>query len=122
MAEFGALGLVLGLWIVLAHQHGPRGQRRDGTLLALGWVLLALSALLVVTSGFPTDLTGLTSSLDTDGTTTASGVSAGGFGLQLLTGAQAAPAGSTQPNLAEGAGGTDGIDHSGTRESAILSG
>jgi len=91
MAEFGAFGLVLGLWIALAHQHGPRGQRRDGTLVALGWVLLALSVVLVVTSGFPTDLTGLTSTIGTDGTTAASSVSAGAVNLQLITDAQAAP-------------------------------
>jgi hypothetical protein len=63
MAAFGALGLVLGLWVVLAQQRGPRRQR-DGVLVALGWVLLALSALLVVTAGGPQDLTGLTSTTD----------------------------------------------------------
>jgi hypothetical protein len=63
MAAFGALGLVLGLWVVLAQQRGPRRQR-DGVLVALGWVLLSLSALLVVTAGGPQDLTGLTSATD----------------------------------------------------------
>jgi hypothetical protein len=63
MAAFGALGLVLGLWVVLAQQRGPRRQR-DGVPVALGWVLLALSALLVVTAGGPQDLTGLTSATD----------------------------------------------------------
>jgi hypothetical protein len=91
MAEVGAFGLVLGLWIALAHQHGPRGQRRDGTLVVLGWVLLAVSVVLVLTSGFPTDLTGVTSSIGTDGTTATSGVTAGGFNLQLLTDAEGAP-------------------------------
>jgi hypothetical protein len=63
MAAFGALGLVLGLWVVLAQQRGARRQR-DGVMLVLGWVLVALSALLVVTAGGPQDLTGLTSATD----------------------------------------------------------
>jgi hypothetical protein len=63
MAAFGALGLVLGLWVVLAQQGGQRRQR-DGIPVALGWVLLALSALLVITAGGPEDLTGLTSASD----------------------------------------------------------
>jgi hypothetical protein len=110
MAEFGAIGLVLGLWIALAHQHGPLVRRRDGTLVVLGWVLLALSVVLIVTSGFPTDLTGLTSDITTDGTTAASSVTAGGFGLQLLNGAQGAPTdpNRTEPSTAGSAGGPDG--------------
>jgi hypothetical protein len=120
MAEFGAIGLVLGLWIALAHQHGPLARRRDGTLVVLGWVLLALSVVLIVTSGFPTDLTGLTSDITTDGTTAASSVTAGGFGLQLLNGAQGAPTdpnptdpnptdpNPTEPSPAGSAGGSDG--------------
>ena len=91
MAEFGALGLAVGLWIVLAQHRGARGRRRDGTLVLLGWVLVAVSAVLVVTSGFPTDLTGLTSTFNMDGTTTASGAGTGAFNLHLLTGAEGAP-------------------------------
>jgi hypothetical protein len=75
MAALGALGLVLGLWVVLAQQRGPRRQR-DGVLVALGWVLVALSALLVVTAGGPQDLTGLTSTTDSSnlsGTATVDG-------------------------------------------------
>jgi hypothetical protein len=105
MAELGALGLAVGLWIVLAHHRGARGHRRDGTFVVLGWVLLALSAVLIVTAGFPTDLTGLTSSFDTDDTTTVSSSSSGAFDLRLLTGAEGAPQDSTRPDLAAGPGG-----------------
>jgi len=45
MAEFGALGLAVGLWIVLAQHRGALGRRRDSTLVLLGWVLVAVSAL-----------------------------------------------------------------------------
>ena len=104
MAEFGALGLAVGLWIVLAQHRGARGRRQDGTLVLLGWVLVAVSAVLVVTSGFPTDLTGLTSTFNTDGTTTASGTGTGmsGFNLHLLTGAEGEPPGSAPPARADG--------------------
>jgi len=102
MAEFGALGLAVGLWIVLVQHRGALGRRRDSTLVLLGWVLVAVSAVLVVTSGFPTDLTRLTSTFDTDGTTTASGTGTGAFNLHLLTGAEGAPPGSARPTLADG--------------------
>lgn len=60
MAEVGVLGLVVGLWLALSSPPGvsARGASRAGQAMAVpGYLLLALSVVLVLTSTFPANLT-----------------------------------------------------------------
>jgi hypothetical protein len=52
MAEWGALGLAIGLWTALS-RPGGKLARRDTTRVVLGWILIAMSAVLVLTVTFP---------------------------------------------------------------------
>jgi hypothetical protein len=58
MAELGVLGLIAGVWVALTHRASVRGQP-DRPLATLGWVLVVLSALLILSGDFPADLTSL---------------------------------------------------------------
>jgi uncharacterized membrane protein len=58
MAELGVLGLIAGVWVALTHRASVRGQP-DRLLAALGWILVVLSALLILSGNFPGDLTSL---------------------------------------------------------------
>ncbi|HEY0577218.1 MAG TPA: hypothetical protein VGD73_24200 [Pseudonocardia sp.] len=58
MAELGVLGLIAGVWVALTHGASVRGQP-DRLLATLGWILVALSALLILSGGFAADLTSL---------------------------------------------------------------